>query len=54
MRLKHPTTSNAEKRMLKEIWDNLNCHKQKKLRKSKADLPSSMVISEAHSSRLTL
>jgi hypothetical protein len=63
MRSKHPTIplapresywqiTNAEKRMLKEIWDNR--HKQKKLRRAKTDLSSSMVISEAHSSRLIL
>lgn len=63
MRSKHPTIpltphepcwqiSNAEKHMLKEIWDNR--HKQKKPRKSKKNTSSSLVISEAHSSRLTL
>lgn len=60
---KHPTIpitneshwqiSNAEKWMLKDIWDNR--HKEKKARKSKKYImPSSLVISEAHSSHLTL
>ena len=63
MRSKHPTIpltpyephwqiSNDEKRMLKDVWDSR--HKQKKPRKSKKKMSSSLVVSEAHSSRLTL
>jgi hypothetical protein len=63
MRSKHPVISltphqslwqitNAEKSLLKEVWGNRN--KQKKTRKSKGKITPGLVISEAHSSRLTL
>ena len=63
MKSKHPTISlaphehlwkimNAEQQLLKEVWDNH--HKLKKTRKSKRNQASSLIISEAHSSRLTL
>ena len=63
MRAKHPTISlnpyaplweltNAEKRLLKEVWENR--HKEKKTRKSRKNQSSTLIISEAHSSRLTL
>ena len=63
MRAKHPTISipphellwkitNAEQHLLKEIWDNR--HRLKKSRKSKKNQASSLTISEAHSSWLTL
>ena len=63
MQLKHPAISlalykllwqitNTEKSQLKEIW--ANCHKQKKMCKSRAMGTSGLVISNAHSSCLTL
>jgi hypothetical protein len=63
MQSKHPAISitpyntlwqitNAEKSLLKEIWNNR--HKQKKARKSRKKNSSGLEISEAHSSRLAL
>jgi hypothetical protein len=65
MRSRHPTIpltphepywqiTNAEKQMLKDIWDNRHKQTRKKLHKSKKNMSSSLVISEAHSSHLTL
>lgn len=63
MRSKHPAISlqpyeslwqitNVEKSQLKEIWNNR--HKHKKTRKSKKKNAPGLIISEAHSSCLTL
>ncbi|KAF8221652.1 hypothetical protein L208DRAFT_1530560, partial [Tricholoma matsutake] len=63
MRSKHPAIllppykslwqiKNAKKSQLKEMWNNH--HKHKKMQKSKKQNTSGLIISEAHSSRLTL
>jgi hypothetical protein len=46
------TMTNTEKQLLAEVWRNH--HRQKKTRKSKKAESPPLVISEAHSSRLTL
>jgi hypothetical protein len=62
MQAKHPTISltphkplwkitNAEQQSLKEVWEN---HPKEKTCKSKKNKSTSLIISEAHSSRLTL
>ena len=63
MRAKHPAISvmlheplwritSTETYLIKETW--LNRHRQKKTRKSRNDKSASLIVSEAHSSRLAL
>jgi hypothetical protein len=63
MHAKHPTIpltpheplwhiTNTERQLIKEAW--VNRHKQRKTRKSKKNIPSMLIVSEAHSSRLAL